>query len=334
MTPTPPNEMPDALIEEASIWHVRLRELEVGDRERRAFRHWLERDPLHGEAYAEAERLWSALDVPVGSIVKARELSRSRASPAVSPMPARHSRRSILRRGALAAAVALTMSAGGWWYQGGLDDLRSDHVAGVGERELATLPDGSQVALNTDTALAVAETASRRTVRMFRGEAYFTVARDAARPFVVEAAAAEVRVVGTEFNLRMEGDRTTISVLRGHVEVASSDPRRQRDAVSLRSGQRLTVDAVGVGPVQAFDAAAVTAWRRNQMVFYRTPLGAVVKELNRYHRGRIVVVNGELRRLNVTGVFDTTHPLSALDVIERILGVESTRITDRLILVH
>jgi transmembrane sensor len=334
MTPASVNEAPDPLIEEASIWHVRLREPDADDHDREAFQRWLERDPLHREAYAEMQRLWSALDVPVDKVLKAREISRPDVLPAMPPMPGRLSRRAVLRWGTVAAGIALTVSAGGWWHWGGRDDLRSDYVAGVGERAITTLPDGSEVTLNTDTALAVAMTERRRTVRMYRGEAYFTVARDAARPLVVETEAVEVRVVGTEFNVRIDDDRTTVSVLRGHVEVASSVPRRRPDAVSLKRGQQVIVDAGNVGPVQVFDAAAVTAWHRGQMVFYRTPLGAVVEELNRYHRGRILVINGELRRLNVTGVFDTKHPLSALDVIERILGVESTRITDRLVLVH
>jgi len=319
----------DALIEEAAAWRARLDEPDAGAATRAAFRRWLACDPLHREAYAEVERLWAALDAPVAAMTAGSAAPPTAAAHNRRPHP---SRRSILRGAAVAASVALPVLAGVWWLEGGLDDLRSDHVTGIGERETVALADGSEITLNTDTALAVDVTDDRRAVTIFRGEAYFAVAKDAARPFTVETPAAVVRVVGTEFNLRAAGERAVVSVLRGAVDAAPVGA--EAALLRLRGGQEAVLAAGAAGPVRPVDAAAVTAWLRGQIVFYRTPLGAVVEELNRYHAGRIVIVDGGLRDLSVTGVFDATRPLAALDAIERTLGARSVRLMDRLVLLH
>jgi len=333
LPPSSPPIVPDALIEEAAIWQARLREPDAGPREREAFRRWLARDPRHRAAYAEAERLWGALDAPVRAMIDANQAQPRPASRAGRPASARAPRRPLRQWAAMAACAALIATGGGWWLQGGLDDLRSDHVTGVGERATASLPDGSAVTLNTDTAIAVDVADDRRGVTLFRGEAHFAVARDEARPFRVETPNATVRVVGTEFNVRLDGDRTVVAVLHGEVAVAAS-PAAPTAPAHVRAGEQTAVEDGTVGPARPVDAGAVAAWRRGQIVFYRTPLGRVVDELNRYHSGLIVIVDGDLRALSVTGVFDAARPLTALDTIERTLGARSVHLTDRLILLR
>lgn len=319
--------LPDSLFETAVRWHARLREPEASDVERAAFARWLNADPRHGRAYAEAQQLWAAVGPPVATAnaafaVKAhacggRAWSRRRPAPRLGL--------------ALAASMLLAIAVGAWWRQGGLDDLRSDFIADIGERRTAVLADGTELALNTDTALSVALTPEMRRVRLFRGEAHFAVAADAERPFVVDAGEAEVTVVGTAFNLRIEEGETVVSVLHGRVRAVHEEGG---EPVVLSGGQQVAVSGRGIAAPHPFDAAETTAWRRGQTVFYRSPLGDVVEELNRYHRGWIVLADPGLRARKVTGVFDTGRPVAALDAIERILGIGSTRITDRLIVLH
>ncbi len=322
------------MIEEAAIWQARLREPDAGPGEREAFRQWLDRDPRHRAAYVEVERLWGALDAPVRELVEESDTRPMQTAAGGPPVAARASRRPLLRWGAMAACAALIATGGDWWLHGGLDDLRSDRVTAVGEQATAALPDGSTVTLNTDTAIAVSVDTDRRTVTMFRGEAHFAVAHDERLPFRVETEGATIRVVGTEFNVRLDGDRAVVSVLQGEVDVAASIGGPDAGGTRLGGGEEAAIDGGSVGSVRPVDAGAVTAWRRGQIVFYRTPLGQVVDELNRYHTGRIVIVDGGLRDLNVTGVFDASRPLAALDTIEGTLDARTTRLTDRLILLH
>jgi transmembrane sensor len=242
---------------------------------------------------------------------------------------ARRRRRGRLR---IALAMAALVAAAAWLGQGGLDDLRSDHVTAVGEQDSIVLADGSTALLNTDTALAVDVDGDERRVRLFRGEALFQIARDAARPFIVGTGESEVRVTGTAFNVRTTGAGTVVSVTEGRVEVAAAaDAARP---VRLRQGQQIVIGPAGPGPVTGFDAMAVTAWQRGQVVFYRTPLGQVVEELNRYQYGRILVLSDHARGLKVSGVFDVRHPAEVIGVIEATLDLEVTRLGDHLILLR
>lgn len=178
-----------------------------------------------------------------------------------------------------------------------------------------TLDDGSSVALNTASAIAVDYSRERRRIRLLRGEAVFTVARDAARPFVVAAASGEAVARGTVFAVRKDDEAATVTVLESHVGV--SYPAAGRTAVELSPGEALDYSRRGLGPVRAVDADAATAWRRGKLIFVDRPLGEVIAELNRYHSGRIQIIDGSISSHPVSGVFDTGNPLQALEVIEQ-----------------
>ncbi len=310
------DEAPDALFEEAVSWLTRLREPGARAADRAAFARW-RADPRHAAAYAQAERLLGALGQP------AAELARQ--SPAMVPSRRRGRRR--LAAAAIAAALALAT----WLGTGGFDDLRSDHVTAVGERETVTLDDGSALVLNTDSALAMDLAGAVRHVALHRGEAFFRVAADATRPFVVTTPDGEIRVTGTAFNVRAVDGRSVVSVVEGVVEVTAAAGGR---AVRLGPGQQIAMADGGAAPVTGFDATAVTAWQRGQVVFYRTRLGDVVDELNRYQHGRLLVLSQHARELRVTGVFDTAEPAAVIEMIEATLPLEVIRFTDHLILLR
>jgi transmembrane sensor len=186
--------------------------------------------------------------------------------------------------------------------------------------------------LNTASAIAVDYSRERRRIRLLRGEAVFTVARDAARPFVVAAASGEAVARGTVFAVRKDDEAATVTVLESHVGV--SYPAAGRTAVELSPGEALDYSRRGLGPVRAVDADAATAWRRGKLIFVDRPLGEVIAELNRYHSGRIQIIDGSIGSHPVSGVFDTGNPLQALEVIEQTLGLHSTRLSSLLILLH
>ena len=310
----------DAVFEDAVSWLTRLREPGANAADRAAFARWRAADPRHEAAYAQAERLFGALARP------AAELARR--FPAMGALPPR--RRQGGRRLA-AAAIAAMLALGAWLGQGGFDDLRSDHMTGVGERAAVTLDDGSEVALNTDSALAVDLAGTTRRVALHRGEAFFRVARDAARPFIVATPEGEIRVTGTAFNVRVLDGHSVVSVVEGQVEVTASPGGT---AVRLGPGRQVALAEGTAEPVVTFDATALTAWRRGQVVFYRTRLGEVVDELNRYQHGRVLVLSRRARALRVTGVFDADEPAAVIAVIEATLPLEVTRFTDHLILLR
>jgi transmembrane sensor len=321
-------EKPTAL-DEAADWYVRrdAGSLDAGEQAR--FREWLAQ-PANRAAYEETSRIWDELGRiprPLPSMEPPRH-SDSRAVPFRGHSP----RSSRIRRWAVAAAAAMVAAVAGGYALDLPMRLEADVMTATGETRTVMLGDGSRVVLNTASAIAVDYSRERRRIRLLRGEAVFTVAKDAARPFVVAAASGEAVARGTIFAVRTEDETATVTVLESRVGVFY--PIAARTAVELSPGEALDYSGRGLGAVRAVDADTTTAWRRGKLIFVDRPLGEVIAELNRYHSGRIQITDGSISGHPVSGVFDTGNPLHALDVIEETLGLHSTRLSSLLILLH
>jgi len=298
-----PTHIEDALFEQAARWHLRLRET-PDDATRQDYQQWLAADPRHVLAVAEAERLLDMLvEEPVADRVP------------TSPAPARHTRRPRQRprrRWLGYAAASLLLAAGAFLLgHNGYYRLRGDTVTHIGQTRVLHLNDGSTITLNTDTALRVAYTSRERRVRLDRGEAYFQVAHLPDRPFVVDTTTGRAKVLGTVFDVRLEPRGTRVEVTEGHVAVSAEGG----GTTILGAGQSAWLDQAGLRPGSVRDADPAAAWRRGQLVFFRTPLAEVMASLDRYRHGAIYLRGDALRRLPVSGVFDTNHPDATLALL-------------------
>ena len=321
--PRAADDISDALFNEAARWLTRIREPDASPRTRRKFERWLSRDGRHGRAYDQANRLWGALHQPASKA--AVEHEGTIAAPA--PRSKRLARN--VARGVLAALCLLTWT---WWYRGGLDDLRADYVTVAGGRQRQTLKDGTVIDLNTDTAVAVDMDHGRRSVHIFRGEVYLTVSHDANRPFTATTPNGRILDIGAAFNVRVRESETVVSLIEGEVNVSvTTDPSAKAD---LRPREEIAMGQTGLGAAATFDVSHTIAWRTGRMVFFQTPLGDVVDELNRYQRGRILILGRRLRELPVTGVFSTDDPTEAIHVIEATLGLSEFSLMNALTVLH
>jgi transmembrane sensor len=302
----------EALRDEAASWYFRRDAGALPPAEEAAFREWLA-DPGHRAAYDEIARTWLAL----GDIER----------PATASPPRRRSWRWLPLGAALAALLAIAVVDGSWWAR-----WRSDVVTGIGETQELILTDGSRVDLNTDSAMDIRYGESERRIRVVRGEALFTVAKDATRPFVVETASGSATALGTVFSVRQVEGETIVTVLESRVAVAPAAAAEQ--AAALSPGQSARFSRTRLDAVESVDAEAETAWRRGKLIFVDRPLGEVVSELNRYHRGHIRIVDSSLRSYRVSGVFETKDPVRALGLIQTSLGLHATKLTDLLVLLH
>ncbi|EQB14988.1 hypothetical protein RLDS_12520 [Sphingobium lactosutens DS20] len=285
---------------------------------------WLAADPRHASAFAQVESYWRAMS---GRQVKSA--LRDRYGIAAS-RPKPRPRRSLRWMGpALAASLALIVI-------GAADDwptrLRADAMTATGERRTIPLSDGSVVQLNTDSAIAIDYSGNRRVIRLLKGEAAFTVAPDRGRPFTVEAGGGSTTALGTRFIVRREGDETQVTVTEHRVRVAWPAPPEGSRVVP--EGEATRYGPSGIEPAHGVDAIAIAAWTHGTLVFVDRPLGEVVAELNRYHPGYMRVLGSDLRARRVSGGFSTDDPVSAVDTLQRTLGIRSTRLTDRLIFLH
>lgn len=292
-----------SLSDEAIERLVRLHSGGAGAAERMDFLRWRGLSMDHERAAREAEALWGALPETRHAEDYRRRVRRPR-------------RWLALAAAACVAAIAITIAL-----PEPLAGLYSDYATRTGERRMLELADGSRVWLNSDSALSVDFSPQQRRLRLHSGEALFEVAKDAARPFIVEARGGEVRAVGTRFDVDSRGPQVRIDVTEGVVQVnsAGSEP------VRLSAGERLSYrEAAAPEPVQPLDLSSASAWQRGKLIFNQRPLGEVLDELERYVPGRIVLTDNALRQHKVSGVFDLKDPDALLKTLERLQPVKVT----------
>lgn len=296
-----------ALSDEAIDWLVKLNSGRATQDDRAAFAAWRRQSEDHELAAKEAETVWHGVGI-AGNRVRQAERK------------AKLSRRAVLGGAVLlAGGVALERS--------GLigPHLLADHITGIAEQRTIMFADGSSAFLNAGTALSVVFSAEERRLRLFNGQAVFTVAHDATRPFVVEAGDGRTRAIGTVFDIDIRPREVVVTVLEGVVDIATD--AEPLDAMIAEEDQRVRYSASGRPSVpEMVDSDVETAWRRGKLIFNRRPLGDVVAELERYRRGQIVIASDHLRTLEVTGVFDLAEPEAVLRTIEITFPVRVTRL--------
>jgi transmembrane sensor len=308
-------------LEEAAEWFFRQDGGSLSPAEEARFRAWLAASEDHRAAYAEISGTWHEM----GSVpVPARPLRA----------PARRSRTgfstSVFRPIAAALAVCLFLT-GGAWYLDVPTRVLADNYAAVGELETVTLPDGSVAELNSGSAIALAYSAGERRIRLLKGEAMFTVSADAGRPFIVEALGGEAKALGTVYGVREDGSSVTVTVVESHVAVSVGAGGA---SVRLNPDERIRYEGGHLGAVEPVDTESETAWRRRKLIFVDRPLGEVVDELNRYHRGMIRIIDGSIRARRISGVFETGDIVGVIDALEKSFGFRDTRLGGFVILIH
>jgi transmembrane sensor len=223
--------------------------------------------------------------------------------------------------GAMAASMALLVAAGVagyWWFSA--PSFRTP-VGG-----LASLPieDGSKVTLNTDSSIKVAISETERRIDLTHGEAFFEVAKDPARPFVVRAGDKRVIAIGTRFSVRRDiGDsRNDVEVIvtEGTVRIESAGGKSAEvlaQPLTAGSVARTTGDKLVVHHKDMREAEESLSWRSGVLVFRNTTLAAAVAEFNRYNARKIVIDDSAAAALTIAGSFRSTSVDSFVEIIEK-----------------
>lgn len=222
---------------------------------------------------------------------------------------------SAFRRSFAAAAfLALTLGlALTFWPHG------SVYRTQVGGIQSVPLADGSKVTLNTDSEIRVALTDADRRITLNQGEAYFEVAKDPTRPFVVRAADRRVIAVGTKFSVRREGDDVRVVVTEGVVRVERIGPGSAAPASQLVAGAvarsvnaNTLVEQKSVG-----EAEERLSWRQGFLMFHNATLGEAAAEFNRYNERKIVVEDPTVAAIHVGGTFRSNNIDAFVRLIEQ-----------------
>jgi len=325
----------------ASQWYVKLRGSNADPETRAAFDAWKAADPENELAYIECEIADLAAaqlaseprtrvlidavgdtfsDTSLGvDIAPRRARTRTKFAQLAHNAYAtllRHDR-SVLTAGAAVMSLAfiglmvLVLTQGS-----GLSPTR--YIAQLGEQKSIALNDGSTVRLNTATEIAVNFQPSRRLIQFVRGEAVFDVAHDSSRPFDVRVGSRIVRAVGTRFNVYVDNDEVTVSLLEGKIQIIDvENETRVSDVLSAGASATFSKSSHAKAMVTVGnDFARIEAWLKGQLAFSDWDLLEAIKEHNRYAKIKIYVEDATLTNMRIAGVFDVGDTDSFLSALQ------------------
>lgn len=276
----------ERLADEAARWVARIDAGDWSDADEAALTRWFDANPRGRGALLEAQAAWAMLDRRTAAAVspQRRDASRIRSHrPLVAGLIA----------ASLAIAVAVPL----------LHDPATTYETAIGDVRSVELPDGSRATINTASRVRIDYDATERDAHVDAGEAWFDVAKNPARPFVVRAGDVSVVAVGTAFSVRRTATGADVLVSEGKVRVRSIADGAE---ILLSAGERASVaahvppQAVAVG---AASIARALAWRSGRIDFEGTSVAAAIGEFNRYNRARLVLADPSIRDELLDGTF-------------------------------
>lgn len=319
--------------DEASEWLLTLSEEQNSQPETlRAFREWLNRDPLHREVYEKMNALWhladglTEADFADSSHQAQQHVSwfkRGLATLSDTFVTAMDFKRPVMAAAfSLLALSVLGLFIAQQHYEFTLGDVvqyvsgkRNVYETRVAEHKRVRLPDGTVVRLGARSKIEINYSETKRRVKLLAGEALFDVNRDTQRPFSVHSNEHAVEALGTVFNVHLSPSAMRVVVVEGLVQVstagsaqhASFDDSHELAGQSMHArlvqGEEVVVSSSGeLGEIKRSDVRVATAWQQGRFSYIDALLGDVVADLNRYSNVQITLASEEMKQFKYTGV--------------------------------
>ncbi len=357
--------------ERAAQWLAKRDSGEWSDSDEAAFNAWLEQSTLHVVAFVRLEAAWTqakrlkALSAGVQpctvpspeewqlapffdkvapsdmtTSVRASEGSglsnHEQECQSITPNPPTLAP-PFSKRWALAASLLIVIGASIALYMWPFDSTYRTPVGGIAS---VPMSDGSKVTLNTDSKIRLAVTETERRVELERGEAFFEVAKDPNRPFVVEAGGKRVIAVGTQFSVRRDGNDVRVFITEGQVriedEAESAAPKRSGDdnlfTLSAGSMARASDAGVLVQEKTVPEIESYLSWRTGHLIFRDTALADAIAEFNRYNTRKIIIEDPAVAAIRVSGKFRSTQFEAFVRLMEDGFPIRARRVGDQIVL--
>ncbi len=290
-------------IDEASQWLALLMSGNASLEEQRAFAAWRDSHPRHLELVS---RMGGGLaQVPLATL---RGVPRATV---IGTVNSPYTRRRFLGKSLSVLGLGAMALGLGRFY--GFIPEAAQLQTSTGERRSLRLDDGSALTLNAQSRVVVRFESHERLLLLRSGELLVDVARDVARPFVVETEHGRMRALGTRFLVQRSDDRTRLVMLHSEVEITT----RSGDKRVVKAGEAVSFDDRGylsVEPAKGYEGA----WTDGLLEVRECALGNVVEHLRRYRRG-IIVVDPKVADLRITGLYFLDDSERTLQLLERSL---------------
>ncbi|HEV2598083.1 FecR family protein [Sphingopyxis sp.] len=285
-----------ALRSEAAHWFNLQRSGDMTLDDELRFHEWLDQSDAHRDAYRLVDRAWMI----AGTIPQDPEMLGEPEPVAVRRSPWR-------RYLAIAASLLLVVTASWGVYQMGVPGFggaKDQHFrTGVGQTTTVTLPEGSIVTLDSETEMRLHESPRERRVDLVGGRAFFRVAADPSRPFIVNAGGKSVRAIGTAFEVSFEHGNMVVTLAEGKVRVEEA-AAGTGSGTDMAPGGQLVIGADHNWTLRRVDVAKETSWTEGRLIFMRDPLSEAVAEMNRYSTRKLAFKDGKIPDKQVVGVFE------------------------------
>lgn len=305
----------DALLKQALR---QLAQLEMADpahteRLQTRLQNWRLRSDAHESAYQQASGQMQAMlalapslqaefDVPAGSGTNKDAANKYRVKKRAVPGY------SLLAWGVLLLGGAALLKAGHWYWQQPL--FEADYHTGIADVQQITLPDGSHLALNAQSALHVSLYRQHRSVDLLQGEVHFSISPDKQRPFLVNTSQGRIEVVGTIFTVSQREQRLALNVEQGHVRFqqgqTSTASQPYHDTKQMRYdliARDQLLSKAGVIQLGKVDAADASAWRSGWLAFNNTPLADALPLINAFRQHPLTLADAATGELRLSGRF-------------------------------
>lgn len=330
----------------AAAWLARRDAGSWSETDRTELDAWLEESTAHKLAFLRLEAAWRQSDrlkalgagVPAG-VVPARgawgmPASEVETSPPHAPVRARSlSTAALLCTAATFALVIIGVLTLGWHRYVAIE--QASYRTTIGAIRDVQLTDGTQITLSSNSSVLVTYSRRARLIELKQGEAFFKVAKDADRPFVVRAGERSAIAVGTRYGVRRDDGDLRVVVTEGVVRLETGrETDRSRPTALLPAGSIALASDVGVmvrsGSVQ--QAEELLDWRRGFIIFHDTPLASAVAEFNRYNVRKIVVGDASIGTMRIGGNFHWSNAEAFVRLLEQAFPVRAVRSGDTIVL--
>ena len=302
------------IAEQAIVWFSKTRSGALTPQENARFQHWKKQSPVNERAYREVSQLWHDDD-----FVQALSVTGL----SYTTPPNRRRRPDVYRIFRYSLGIAACL---GIWLlvADPVVRFRADYYTPVGKQQTIHLSDGSNVTLNTDTAITVAINHEQRYVRLLKGEAYFDVSPDAGKPFTVDSGETGTQVLGTRFIVRDSPDGDQVTVLEGLVKVSNA---AQQQSAFLHPGEQVGNSGGGLTAIRHIAVHRDFSWIKGRLTFQDETLAHVVNEIGRYLPGYVLISDAALKSYRINARLDISQPLLAFDTLQETLPVKVTHIS-------
>lgn len=312
----------EAIRHAAARWTVR-RDRGLSAAEAIEFELWLADDPRHAEAMQRTADVWGRLE-RIPDAFAQRELAQAARR--------RAHRRWGLGLMALAAAAVVVLGVTALWYKVREPAPTAPALVAVGPR-IVTLADGTVVRLNAGSEVIEAFTPKERRVRLTHGEAYFSVTKNPARPFIVAAGAIDVRAVGTAFNVNFGASHVEVLVTEGKVQLGGA-AKAEAAPPLVAAGERAIVSSDG-GAADAGDVVVTKvtpdeinqalAWHESLLRLGGATLAEIASEFERRTGEHVEFADPELAQLRVGGRFRADDVDGFANLLSTTFDIEADR---------